>query len=89
MGIPDEQLYEYALVRYVPRVDRDEFINIGLIMMSKRRRLLKGKIRLEEARLRAFNPKINIESLRNISRLYLCGTMSRRPTCLSRKSIVG
>ena len=33
-------LYEYAVVRYVPRVEREEFINVGLIMMCNRRRLL-------------------------------------------------
>lgn len=63
MGIPDEWLYEYALVRFVPRVDREEFLNIGLIMMNKRRKWLKGKILLDKPRLSAFYPKVDIESL--------------------------
>lgn len=37
----EKHLYEYAVVRYVPRVEREEFINVGLIMMCKRRRWLK------------------------------------------------
>ena len=70
MGIPDERLYEYAVVRYVPRVDREEFVNIGLIMMSKRRRWLRGEIRLDENRLRGFDPKVNLEALRQQASLF-------------------
>lgn len=60
---PDDFLYEYAVVRYVPRVDREEFVNIGMIMMCKRRRWLKGKLKFNEARLEAFDPYLNMESL--------------------------
>lgn len=71
MGIPDEKLYEYALIRYVPRVDREEFVNIGLIMMCKRRRWLRGGIFLDEARLHAFDPQVNIESLKIQASLFM------------------
>ena len=37
----DKHLYEYAVVRYVPRIEREEFINVGLIMMCKRKRWIK------------------------------------------------
>lgn len=70
MGIPDEWLYEYAVVRYVPRVDREEFLNIGLIMMNKRKKWLKGKIYLDESRLKALNPFLNLEGLNCQSRLF-------------------
>ena len=71
MAIPDERLYEYAVVRYVPRVDREEFVNIGLIMMCKRRRWLKGFIELDEVRLKAFDPKLNIDSLKIQSAIFM------------------
>lgn len=71
MEIPDERLYEYAVVRYVPRVDREEFVNIGLIMMCKRRRWLRGGIGLDERRLRGFDPKVNVESLRTQASLFM------------------
>lgn len=70
MAIPDERLYEYAVVRYVPRVDREEFVNIGLIMMCKRLRWMKGEICLDEKRLRAFDPKVNLDSLGVQSALF-------------------
>ena len=37
----DKHLYEYAVVRYVPKSEREEFINVGLVMMCKRKRWLK------------------------------------------------
>lgn len=60
MGIPDGCLYEYAVVRYVPRVDREEFVNIGLIMMCKRRKWLRGEIRLNPSRISVFDPRADI-----------------------------
>ena len=37
----ERNLYEYAVIRFVPKVEREEFVNIGLIMMCKRRRWLR------------------------------------------------
>lgn len=70
MGIPDERLYEYAVVRYVPRVDREEFVNIGLIMMCKRRRWLRGEIELDSRRLQVFDPRVNVDFLRRQASLF-------------------
>lgn len=70
MEIPDERLYEYAVVRYVPRVDREEFVNIGLIMMCKRRRWLKGEVRLDAVRLQAFDPHVNLDCLEKQASLF-------------------
>lgn len=68
---PDDFLYEYAVVRYVPRVDREEFVNIGLIMMCKRRRWLKGYIELNETRLKAFDSRVNFDDLRNQASVFM------------------
>ena len=70
MAIPDERLYEYAVVRYVPRVDREEFVNIGLIMMSKRCKWLRGEIWIDENRLRAFDPMVDPEFLRSQASVF-------------------
>lgn len=70
MAIPDEKLYEYAVVRYVPHIEREEFINIGLIMMCKRRRWLCGAIRIDEPRIRAFDPDADIECIRRQAALF-------------------
>ena len=70
MSVPDNLLYEYAVIRYVPRVDREEFINIGLIMMSKRNRWIKAMVLLDEERIKAIYPKADIDCLHNQSRLF-------------------
>lgn len=66
-----EILYEYAVVRYVPRVDREEFINIGLIMMCKRRKWLKGLIRMDSRRLLAFDPKADTDKIERQTLMFM------------------
>ena len=55
--------YEYAVVRYVPRVEREEFINVGLAMMCKRRRWIKVCINLPFAKLTSMCPDVNAQLL--------------------------
>lgn len=70
MAIPDDKLYEYAVIRYVPKVDREEFVNIGLIMMNKRRKWLKALVILDEERIKALHPKTDLDCLKNQSQLF-------------------
>lgn len=70
MSVPDKYLYEYAVIRFVPRVDREEFINIGLIMMNKRAKWLKSLVILNEERILALYPGIDMDCLRNQSGLF-------------------
>lgn len=65
MDTPDKFLYEYAVVRYVPHVDREEFMNIGLLMLCKRQKWMQGRIELDEKRLSALDPSLNYEMLHN------------------------
>ncbi len=69
---PDANLYEYAVVRYVPRVERGEFVNIGLIMMCKRRRWLKCEICIDEDRVRSLYPLADLTLLRRQVALFQC-----------------
>lgn len=66
----DRNLYEYAIVRYVPRVDRQEFVNIGLLMLCKRRRWLYGRVELDPGRLTAFDRRVDLESLRRQTAMF-------------------
>ena len=67
---PDANLYEYAVIRYVPRVEREEFVNIGLIMMCKRRRWLRCEIRINEERIRSLCPSADVALLRRQVALF-------------------
>lgn len=46
-------VYEYCIVRYVPDLEREEFINIGLMMMCKRMRWMRCEIVINEPRINA------------------------------------
>ena len=70
MAAPDDRLYEYAVIRYVPRVDREEFINIGLIMMNKRHKWIKGKVFIDCDRIKSLFPYAELETLKNQSLLF-------------------
>lgn len=60
----EKQFYKYAVIRYVPKVEREEFVNIGLVMFSKRNRFLKARYTLDEPKLRLFPSELDLESLR-------------------------
>lgn len=71
MASPDDFLYEYAVVRYVPRIDREEFVNIGLLMMCKRRKWITGEVRLNAGRILAFDPQANLDQLASQASLFM------------------
>lgn len=56
-------LYEYSVVRVVPRVEREEYINAGLLMMCKRRRWLRAAVTLDRELLAAFCPGADYDAL--------------------------
>lgn len=60
-----KHLYEYAVIRVLPKVEREEFINVGIILFSKRARYIRMKYILNEDKLKAFSSEIDMELLRN------------------------
>ena len=56
--------FEYAVVRVVPRVERDEFVNVGVIVFCAERDYLAARIELDEARLLALHPATDVALLR-------------------------
>lgn len=63
--MPGNQLYEYAVIRVVPRVEREEFINVGVILCAAKSGFLQCKINLSEAKLKALDPEVDMQLLRN------------------------
>ncbi|WP_116788374.1 DUF3037 domain-containing protein [Flavobacterium psychrotrophum] len=59
----DRHLYEYAVIRVVPRVEREEFINVGVILFCKRKRFIKMIFTVNESRLLALHAALDIEQL--------------------------
>ncbi len=59
----DKYLYEYAVIRVVPRVEREEFLNVGIILYCSKKGFLEVKIQVNQERFKAFSPKIEAEEL--------------------------
>jgi hypothetical protein len=62
--VPAPITYDYAVVRVVPRVEREEFVNAGVIVSCAQSRWLSAAIELDEARLRALDPHVDLDAVR-------------------------
>jgi hypothetical protein len=56
--------YDYAVVRVVPRVERGEFVNVGAIVSSDAEGYLAARFAVDEARLLALDPGVDLELVR-------------------------
>ena len=56
--------FDYAVLRVVPRVEREEFVNVGVILSCEASRFLEARIELDEGRVLALAPGLDMESLR-------------------------
>jgi hypothetical protein len=62
--VPDKFRYDYAVIRVVPKVDREEFINAGVIVSCPDLSFLEARINLDESRLLALDPTVDLELVR-------------------------
>ena len=81
--------YDYAIIRVVPRVERAEFINAGVILACQDAAFLDARIELDEARLRALDPRVDVATVRDhlgaIARLCAGGPAAGALGHLSRR----
>ena len=63
--MPDKFRYDYAIVRVVPKVDREEFINAGVIVSCPELSYLEARIKLDESRLFALDPGVDLDLVKN------------------------
>lgn len=62
--MPEPHVFEYAVLRIVPKVEREEFINAGVILHCGPLRFLDVKWNLDEALLKSFSPDLDIEEVK-------------------------
>ena len=62
--MPAPTAFEYAILRVVPRVERGEFINAGVVLFCRPRRYLAARVDLDEQRLAAVAPDLDPEPIR-------------------------
>jgi hypothetical protein len=56
--------FDYAVLRVVPRVERQEFLNVGVLVFCRERRFLGTRVELDELRLRALWPEVDVDLVR-------------------------
>ncbi len=61
----ENHLFEYAVLRVVPRVEREEFINVGVILYCKKHSFLQTIFSIAENRLQALDPAIDVGEVKN------------------------
>jgi len=61
----DKYLYEYAVIRVVPRVEREEFLNVGIIVYCSKQGFLETKIHLNELRFNTFPCAVEASELQD------------------------
>lgn len=58
-----KHLYEYTVVRIVPKIEREEFINVGVILYAKQSKFIDMRYHLDPQKLQAFCPDLDLEQI--------------------------
>mgnify|MGYP003192992429 CR=1 FL=1 len=66
----ERHLYEYATIRFVPKVEREEFINVGIVLFSKRCKYLKSLYTIDENKLKLFSSELDMNCLKEGLHVY-------------------
>ncbi|MDN3605801.1 DUF3037 domain-containing protein [Kaistella yonginensis] len=59
----EDKLYEYAVIRFVPKVEREEFFNIGLVLFSKKQNYIRIEFNICPKKFQLMQSKIDFEDL--------------------------
>lgn len=62
--MPDKHLYEYAVIRVLPVVEREEFLNVGIILFCKQAKFIAVHYQVDETKLRLFSRDLDIEQIK-------------------------
>ena len=62
--MPALHTYDYAVIRVVPRVEREEFVNAGVVVSCEAAKVLVASIALDESRLLALDPQVDLALVR-------------------------
>ncbi|MGY2874617.1 hypothetical protein ACVW00_001807 [Marmoricola sp. URHA0025 HA25] len=57
--------YQYVVLRCVPRVDREEFVNVGVVVYCQQAEFLAAACHVDDARLRGLAPGIDLDAVRH------------------------
>jgi hypothetical protein len=74
--MPDKQVFEYAIIRVVPRVEREEFLNVGVIVFVKAKGFLSMQYEVDPSRLSILFPETDLQEVTSQLETF-SGTKSR------------
>ncbi len=60
----EKHLYEYAIIRVLPVVEREEFINVGIILFCKSEKFIRVHFAINETKLRSFSKDLDLDQIR-------------------------
>ncbi len=60
-----KHLFEYAMIRLVPRVEREEFVNVGVVICCKRQNFIRCQIHLNEQKVLMLDPEADFDLFRS------------------------
>ncbi len=66
----DKHSFDYAVVRLVPRVEREEFLNVGVILFCKQASFLRAAFELDEKRLACFSSELTLDEIKEHLRAF-------------------
>lgn len=61
--MPARNVFEYAVIRVVPRVERGEYVNVGVVLLCRQAHFLEARLRLDQTRVRMLDPTLDMEAL--------------------------
>lgn len=59
----EKHLYEYAVIRVLPRVEREEFLNVGIIIFCKKEKFLRVRYQLDASRLKCLATEFDLDQI--------------------------
>ncbi|MBX2924712.1 MAG: DUF3037 domain-containing protein [Chitinophagaceae bacterium] len=60
-----QHLFEYAVIRFVPRVEREEFLNTGIVLYCKQQQFLKTRFSVNEDRILCLSPEADMQEIKD------------------------
>lgn len=69
--MPTRSSFDYAVLRVVPRVDREEFLNIGVILFCLEKRFLAARVRIDNRRLMGAWPDLDVDLVRQHAEAFV------------------
>ena len=67
-----KHLYEYAVIRLLPVLAREEFLNVGIILFSKQAHFIRVHVALNEEKLRCFAAEVDLDQVRENLGSFQC-----------------